>query len=303
MSITSKIATIIFKTYKHTQKPIINIEEEWEKSRKYNQKHKYKTPTDNKANYTETKTPDGQPLLIINSKKTKHTKNKAILFIYGGMNYDWKLQLRMAIKYADKTGITVYYPIYPPVSAVPVTQSIEVLYNTYKMLTRKYNPEKITIIGLSFGGTFAFEIINWINRKQENTPMPGLILAHSPGGLPENEEGWKKMEELDKKDCMLDVKSMKHMAKFMAHGHKIPPHAIYPIYEDFHNAPPTYVWYGDEVLYINAAKYKEAYTRDGSRDKIHIHHEPGLMHGYSSIPLLPESKKSYSKGLQLIKEL
>lgn len=303
MSFGSRIVTLIFRIYSYTQKPMTNVEEEWEKSKKYNRKHKYQKPKNNKAEYDEIRSPEGHPCLIIKSKKTEHIKDKAIMFIYGGINYDWKMQLNMAIKYADRTGITVYYPIYPPVSAVPVTESIESLYNIYKMILHKYDSQKITIVGLSFGGTFAFEIVNWINRKDENIPMPGLILAHSPGGLPENEEGWRKMEELDKKDCMLSVDDMKIMPEFMAHGKDIPAHAVYPIYEDFHDAPETYVWYGDEVLYANADKYREAYIRDGSGEKIHMHHEKGLMHGYSSIPILSESKKSYNKGIELIKNL
>ena len=66
--------------------------------------------------------------------------------------------------------------------------SIDVLYGVYRKMTERYASEKIAVVGLSFGGTFAMELVNWNNRSPEPVGMPGLIVAHSPGGTPDTEE-------------------------------------------------------------------------------------------------------------------
>ena len=53
----------------------------------------------------------------------------------------------------------------------------------------------------------------------------------------------------------------------------------------------------------NAVAYRRTYERAGSGDKIHTRIVKNMMHGYSCMPVFPESKESYQETLRLIDEL
>ena len=88
------------------------------KARSYNRKHPYKEPSDRKADY-ETISVGGYPCLIIRPKLTCPS-GKAILFLHGGGDRDvWKPEVAFARTYGKKTGMDVFYPLYPPLLEIP----------------------------------------------------------------------------------------------------------------------------------------------------------------------------------------
>ena len=301
MSISGKLAMTALKLF-FKKLQITDVEKELEKCKQFNEKHRFVMPKDKKAYYELIITAVNYPCLVIRSRKRK-SSGKAVLFIYGGINSAWKKHLGMARRYADNTGADIWFPIYPSVSEVNITKSIDVLYEAYKTMMSNYDASKTVIVGNSFGGTFAMELINWNNRKGVPLKMPALIIAHSPGGVPDTDEDWKLMESYADKDPVIDISLVKTVAELTAHGEEVPKHAISPVYEDFHNAPPTYMYYAEEILAANAEAYKRAFKRDGVGDRLHISIEKNMMHSYSSMPIFPESKKAYYEGINLINEI
>lgn len=61
----------------------------------------------------------------------------------------------MARGYGERTGMDVWYPIYPPITEVNITITLKVLYETYSKMFKKYGAEHIAIVGNSMGGLFA----------------------------------------------------------------------------------------------------------------------------------------------------
>ena len=53
----------------------------------------------------------------------------------------------------------------------------------------------------------------------------------------------------------------------------------------------TYMYFAEELCAGNARAYKAAYDRAGVGDRLHIHIQPEMMHGYSCMPVFLESKK------------
>lgn len=78
------------------------------------------------------------------------------------------------------------------------------------------------------------------------------------------------MKQYEKRDPFFTIRDVQVMIELTAHGQETPPHALTPIHEDFHNAPPTYMYYGEEVLAGNAPAYRRAFQRDGVGERIHI---------------------------------
>ena len=294
-----KLMTTIFPSMKAD---FTDIDTELKKARKINEKNKYVFPSDRKSLYKEVTISD-HPCLIIRSKKTKNKKNKGLLLIYGGETLQWKSELAIARCYGDRTGMDIWYPVYPPITEVNITVTISVLYETYRTMVRKYGAENIAIVGDSMGGLFAAGIINHINKNRLNVRMPKLFIANSPAGVPDTIEDWYEMEKYASKDPFFTVNAFRGMGLIASHGQETPKDTYCPVYMDFHNAPATYMYFAEELCAGNARAYKAAYTKAGAEDCLHIHIQPEMMHGYSCIPVFPESKRSFKEAIQLLNEV
>lgn len=304
MSILGNMAMVILRiTSQFMKNGVYDINEEIKKAKEYNKKHIYSMPHDSMAFYKELTIAD-YPCLIIQTKKKPVIKDKAILFLHGGIKNDWKSELFIARGYANRTGMDIWYPIYPPITEVSITKTIEVIYQMYRQMIKKYNAEKIAIVGGSFGGFFALEIINWINRNGMEVKMPGLLIANSPAGLPDTEEDWELMRYYAKKDPILNVFAMEMVEGIVKYyDEKVPGYALYPMQGDFHNAPKTFIYYAEETCAGVSAAYVRVYERDGSANQIHMHIEPNMMHCYACCPVFAESRRDFYEQINLLNEL
>ena len=294
-----KLMTTIFPSIKAD---FADINTELKKAQKINEKNKYVFPSDRKSLYKELSI-SGHPCLIIRSKKIKNKKNKGLLFIYGGETLQWKSEIAIARCYSDRTGMDVWYPVYPPITEVNITVTISVLYETYHTMVRKYGSENIAIVGDSMGGLFAAGIINHINKNGLNIGIPKLFIANSPAGVPDTIEDWHEMEKYASKDPFFTVNAFRGMGLIASHGQETPKDTYCPVYMDFHNAPATYMYFAEELCAGNARAYRAAYAKAGAEDRLHIHIQPEMMHGYSCIPVFPESRRSFNEAIRLLNEV
>ena len=270
------------------------------KAREENEGFVFSLPKNKKTQYSLT---DGteHPCLVIRPKNLKKSE-KAVLYIYGGITNNWNTQKSMAVRYAIDTGVEVWYPVYPSITEVKVQDTVEYLYSIYLRMLERYQPEKIALFGVSMGGFFSLELVNWINRMHPECPMPGLILAHSAGGWPGTEKEWDELRKYEARDPMFSENDMRMTLKVIYDPENVPEWIMTPSLGDFHDAPQTYLYYGEEMLAGNAPAYARAYERDGSGDRIHVEIVKNMMHGYSCMPVFPESKKSYLETIRLIEK-
>lgn len=294
-----KILTAIFPSMKAD---FTDIDTKLEKARKINEKNKFVFPSDKKSLYKEI-TVSGYPCLIIRSKKTKNKKNKGLLLLYGGDTLQWKSEIAIARCYGDKTGMDVWYPIYPPITEVNITVTISVLCDTYCKMVKKYSAENIAVVGDSMGGLFAASMISHINKHGLDVGMPKLFIANSPAGVPDTAEDWKELEKYASRDPLFTVNAFRGIGIIASFGQDAPKDTYCPIYMDFHNAPNTYMYFAEELCAGNARAYQKAYDKAGAGERLHIHIQPGMMHGYSCMPVFPESKKSFYEAIRLLNEV
>lgn len=264
-----------------------------------NERNRYVFPTDRKALYRE-EWFGGSPCLRIRSRKAAHQKNKGLLFLYGGDTLQWKSELGMARAYADRTGMEVWYPIYPPITEVNITVTLAVLYDTYCAMVRRYGAENLAIVGDSMGGLLAAGLLNQINKAGAVVGMPKLLIGNSPAGVPDTPEDWREMARYATRDPLFTLDAFRGIGLLAAHGQDTPKDTYCPARMDFRNAPETYFYFAEELCAGNVRAYRAAYERAGAGARLHVHIQPEMMHGYSCVPVFPESRRCYFEAIRLL---
>ena len=242
------------------------------------------------------------PCMVVRPRRMA-APDKAILYLYGGVTNHWNTQRSMSLRYAVDAGTTVWYPVYPSISEACVTDGLAYLAEIFRRMLEQYDAAKITVSGVSMGGFYALELINFINHEGFDLPMPGLLLGHSPGGVPDEEADWAAFRRYEARDPMFSEGDLRMTERLMPCDGPRPLWALSPARGDFTGAPPTYLYYGEEMLAGNALLYRRAYERGGAGERLHVTIVGNMMHGYSCMPVFPESKRAYRETIRLIREL
>ena len=159
----------------------------------------------------------GYPVLKLIHRE--HTDRANLFLIGGGMiSAPRPASVKKALRFAKETGLDLFIPYYPLCTDYPLTKAYEMIHETYKVMLRDYAPERISVLGTSSGGNLALGMVPYINDGHQDTPMPGYIMAISPGTCVDTEEEWQRMLELDKKDVAIPAQYMKTAVEIMRHG-------------------------------------------------------------------------------------
>ena len=236
--------------------------------------------------------------------KHKDRADRANLFIIGGgmVMAPRPDAIKKALKFAKETGIDVYVPYYPLCTDYPLTKAYEMIHETYKMMLADYKAENISVLGTSSGGNLALGMIPYINDGHKDTPVPGHIIAVSPGTCVENNEEWQRMLELDKKDVAIPAEYMKTAVDIMRHGDmSVPEYMIWLQKGDFTGCPHVTFMYGsDETLYACAPSFEKAMKKYGVDYEMIV--GEGMFHCYPVFPIVKEAKEGWKQMVKLTKE-
>ncbi len=233
----------------------------------------------------------------------KEKVSKANLFIIGGgmIASPSAGSVKKALAFAKETGVDVFVPYYPLCTDYPVSKAYEMIHETYKEMLKSYEPKAISILGSSSGGNLALGIVPYINDNHLDVPMPGHIIALSPGTCVESEEEWQKMLELDKKDILIPAEYMKKAVDILRHGDdSVPEYMIWLQKGDFTNSPPITFNYGsDETLYACAPSFEKVMQKYGVDYEMIV--GEGMFHCYPVFPMVKEAKEGWDMLIQLVK--
>lgn len=234
-------------------------------------------------------------------------KNKspyANLFIIGGgmVMAPRPDAVKKALKFAKETGADVYVPYYPLCTDYPLTKAYEMIHETYKVMLDDYNAENISVLGTSSGGNLALGMVPYINDGHRDVPVPGHIIAISPGTCVETDEEWQRMLELDKRDVAIPAEYMKTAVEIMRHGDmSVPEYMIWLQKGDFTGCPHvTFIYGSDETLYACAPSFEKAMKKYGVDYKMIV--GEGMFHCYPVFPLVKEAKQGWDEMVKIVKQ-
>ncbi len=122
----------------------------------------------------------------------KQPADHANLFLIGGgmISAPRPGSIKKALRFAKETGLDLFVPYYPLCTDYPLTRAYEMIHETYRVMLRHYAAECISVLGTSSGGNLALGIVPYINDGHGDTPMPGYIMAISPGTCVDSEAEW-----------------------------------------------------------------------------------------------------------------
>ena len=209
--------------------------------------------------------------------------------------------IKKALKFAKETGMDLFVPYYPLCTEYPLTKAYEMIHETYRVMLEDYEAKNISVLGTSSGGNLALGMVPYINDGHDDTPMPGYIMAISPGTCVSTDEEWERMLELDKLDVAIPAEYMKTAVEIMRHGDDtVPEYMIWLQKGDFTNCPKvTFIYGSHETLYACAPSFEAAMK------KYHVPYQmivgEGMFHCYPVFPICPEAKEGWKMMVRLMK--
>ena len=234
----------------------------------------------------------------------KERTSRANLFLIGGgmISAPRPGSLRKALRIAKETGLDLFVPYYPLCTDYPLTRAYEMIHETYKVMLESYRAENISVLGTSSGGNLALGMVPYINDGHGGTPVPGHIIAISPGTCVENEEEWQRMLELDKKDVVIPAQYMKTAVEIMRHGDDtVPEYMIWLQKGDFSGCPRvTFIYGSDETLYACAPSFEKAMNKYDVDYRMIV--GEGMFHCYPVFPVCQEAKEGWDMMIRIMKE-
>lgn len=301
MSIRFNIAKIFVQFTGMKKMSSLSQEELIRTAQKLNRNRVFKIPKRKGFHYIDKTILDCYHCLKIETQESK--SKRALLFLFGGGhilgpdNGDVKL----AEKMGKCSGRDVWFPYYPLCIDKNVKESHEMVYVTYKEMLKEYKPEDIAVLGFSSGGALAIGMCLYNNEQTSPLPMPGLLIASSPGSVPVSTEEMQKMEELSPKDILINAAFMNTMKAVMEHGTVIPDYMVSGISGNFKNFPMTHFYYGsNEVLYAEAPYFARAYEKYKAPCQMHI--GKGMCHCYPALTFCPEGKQAQIEIINLLSD-
>lgn len=272
------------------------------KAEGYNKDREFKIPNDKKFIYGDIPVCGGK-YHCLTIQQNKARKTKAILFFFGGgmiIGPDGG-DVKTAAQFGVDSGRDVWFPYYPLCTKHSITETYEMVFDTYRKMVEVYGAENIVNLGFSSGGALAIGVCVHNNALGRPIPMPERIVACSPGCCPGSDEQLRKMQALNEKDIMVDVKFMANVRILMEHDNKdVPEYMISGTAGNFEGLPPIDFWYGsDEVLYACADDFKKA-CRDAAVPYTMTVGE-GMCHCYPMVKLFPEGKRANEEICRRIK--
>ena len=288
---------------------LINIKKMWtgmsteellESRRKANAKNKIPELKDEEMDISRTDIMGFPVIRMIH----KERKEKANLFIIGGgmISAPRPGSVKKALRFAKETGLDLYVPYYPLCTDYPLTKAYKMIHDTYKEMLKDYKAENISVLGTSSGGNLALGMVPYINDNHKDTPMPGYIMAISPGTCVNDEEEWQRMLELDKVDVAIPAQYMKTAVEVMRHGDRtVPEYMIWLQRADFTDCPKvTFIYGSEETLYACAPSFEKA------MHKYNVNYEmivgEGMFHCYPVFPVCKEAKEGWKTMVELIRK-
>lgn len=183
-----------------------------------------KTTSEPPARYKRTmdiKTcPVGDNVYYVIRSRKKSISSKKIIYIHGGglISEAFTAHWDFCARLSDRTGCEIFFPAYPLVPEGNTVQAHDMLLKFYREVLKITDPESVTLMGDSAGGTLCLSLAMMV--RDNGLPLPKKIILISSGFAMENlnEEEKARLEEIKKHDFMIGQFPVRKIAELWNGG-------------------------------------------------------------------------------------
>lgn len=232
--------------------------------------------------------------LLFKIQPKSNATSKVILFIHGGggMMSPTLLHYRFAERLIKNTGATLYFPFYPLGPEATINESMSWLDGVYQEVSKNHDSHDITIIGDSAGAALSVSVC----RRTQSKPKNVVLISPSVGI--DKEDG--KMEELEKNDVILSVKTIELVKKYWIGDTDIADGDFNTLKSDYTDFPPMQLYYGtNEIFYAYIGELIDNIKSAGA--EIETFEGEGLCHDWVLIGIIPEGRMAVEQICEFIK--
>ena len=225
------------------------------------------------------------------------SKNQLIIycpggaFICGPTKIAWKNIAYLAEKTQSKAWL-INYPKAPEYDIKTIARNMDEI---YAKALEEFDASNIILLGGSAGGNLILTLTQRLIKN--DLPCPAKLIAVCP--VIDASLTNPAIDEIDKIDPMLSKKGLISANKMAAKTLSLTDAKISPLYGDFDNFPPTFLFAAEhDILTPDILKVAEK-IKDSKAD-VEIITGKSMPHEWPFIPVMKEAKKALNKIQKII---
>lgn len=226
----------------------------------------------------------------ISEVKPKDESNKLLIFIHGGAFVSGPSQHHWDAveKISKQTPYTIWLCDYPKAPEHKISQISANIDHIYSKALENFNPDKITIIGDSVGGTLAIALTQRLIQKNSMLPYRLILISPVMDATLSNPE----IDEIDRLDPMLSKKGVLSAKQMCAENNNLNDVSISPINGNFEQFPKTLLFLAEYDITYPDQRLLEKKLEESNVAYDTIVGE-GMPHIWPLLPIMKEAKSAF----------
>ncbi|WP_299436344.1 alpha/beta hydrolase [uncultured Aquimarina sp.] len=212
-------------------------------------------------------------------------------FVYGPTKEHWGFISKIVSK-TNSIAWLVDYPKAPENNIEVITSSV---YEVYQEALKSHKASNIVLVGDSAGGNLIITLVQRLIK--EKLELPNKIIPITP--VMDASLTNPKIKEIDHKDLILSMKGVLSANKMCAGEKSLKDPIISPLYGDFNNFPPVYLFLAtDDILAPDQEIFIEKLKR--SNVVLEVIVGENMPHVWPLLPFMSEAKMAFKKIVTII---
>ena len=212
-------------------------------------------------------------------------------FISGPAQHHWDT----AKIIAQQTDCTIWMCDYPKAPENKISKISENIDSIYRYAIERYQPNQISFIGDSAGGTLATNLIQRLIKNQQK--LPNKIILVSP--VMDSSMSNPQIDKLDSVDPMLFKTGVLSAKKMAVENDDLKNEMISPLYGSFENFPPTVLCLAEnDITYPDQKLAVEKLMEE--KINIEVILGKNMPHIWPLLPVMKEAKITLKEIIRIL---
>jgi acetyl esterase/lipase len=172
--------------------------------------------------------------------------------------------------------------------------------DAYGKLRMDFPYAEVSLLGDSSGADLSLSLCHYLIGNDSDLPLPDKLIAVSPAMVFKiDDDTRKEMKKIEPDDIVFSMNIIESLPALFNLSADAEEYFGRPLYGDFSKFPPVYVFSGTyEIFYPQIPPFVKRVQEAGTPIELYTGYK--LMHNWPVMPFAPESKKAFSRILDII---